>query len=104
MLKKLTQPYKGLSREIWYLALITLVNRAGAMVVPFLSLYLTKYMGYSLGQVGWIMTFYGLGSVVGVWLGGKLTDIIGYYKVMVISLFAAGLVLVSLQFLQSFWL
>jgi len=80
------------------------VNRAGAMVVPFLSLYLTKYMGYSMGQVGWVMTSFGLGSVVGVWLGGKLTDVIGYYKVMVISLFAAGLVLLSLQFLQSFWL
>ncbi len=104
MLKKLIQPYKGLSREVWYLALITLVNRAGAMVILFLSLYLTKYMGYTMGQVGWIMTFYGLGSVLGVWLGGRLTDIIGYYKVMVISLFAAGLVLVSLQFLNSFWL
>jgi predicted MFS family arabinose efflux permease len=104
MLKKLTQPYKGLSKEIWYLALITLVNRAGAMVIPFLSLYLTKYMGYSMGQVGWIMTSFGFGSVLGVWLGGKLTDIIGYYKVMVMSLFAAGLVLISLQFLNSFWL
>jgi len=104
MLQKLIKPYKGLSREIWYLALITLINRAGAMVIPFLSLYLTKYMGYSMGQVGWVMTSFGLGSVVGVWLGGKLTDIIGYYKVMVTSLFAAGLVLLSLQFLHSFWL
>lgn len=104
MLKKLTQPYKGLSKEIWYLALITLVNRAGAMVIPFLSLYLTKHMGYSMGQVGWVMTSFGLGFVVGVWLGGKLTDKIGYYKVMVMSLFAAGLVLISLQFLNSFWL
>jgi len=103
MLKKLIKPYKGLSQEVWYLALITLVNRAGAMVVPFLSLYLTKYMGYSMGQVGWVMTSFGLGSVIGVWLGGKLIDIIGFYKVMVISLFAAGLVLVSLQFLNSFW-
>ncbi len=103
MFKKLMTPYRGLSQEVWYLALITLVNRAGAMVVPFLSLYLTKDMGYSLDNVGWVMTSFGLGSVFGVWLGGKLTDIIGFYKVMVISLFAAGIVLVSLQFLQSFW-
>jgi len=103
MFKKLSKPYKGLSKEIWYLALITLVNRAGAMVVPFLSLYLTKYMDYSMGQVGWVMTSFGLGSVVGVWLGGKLTDIIGFYKVMVFSLIAAGFVLVSLQFLNNFW-
>ncbi len=48
--------FHGLSREIWILALITFVNRAGSMVVPFLSLYLTKDMGLSLEQVGWIMS------------------------------------------------
>ncbi len=104
MLAKFTAPYKGLSKEIWYLALITLVNRAGAMVVPFLSLYLTKYMDYSLTQVGWVMTSFGVGSVFGVWIGGKLTDKIGFYRVMVLSLSFAGLVLISLQFLHTFWL
>jgi len=104
MLAKFIAPYKGLSKEIWYLALITLVNRAGAMVVPFLSLYLTKYMNYSLTQVGWVMTSFGVGSVFGVWIGGKLTDKIGFYRVMVLSLSLAGLVLISLQFLHTFWL
>jgi len=104
MFEKLTKPYKGLSREIWYLALITLVNRAGAMVIPFLSLYLTKYMGYGLTEVGWVMTSFGFGSVAGVWLGGKLTDKIGFYRVLVLSLFLAGIVLFSLQYLHSFWL
>jgi len=33
--------------------------------VPFLSLYLTKDMGLSLEQVGWIMSCFGAGSVVG---------------------------------------
>ena len=32
--------FKGLSKEVWWLALITLINRAGTMVIPFLSLYL----------------------------------------------------------------
>ncbi len=59
MLTKITTPYKGLSKEVWFLALTTLINRAGAMVIPFLSLYLTKYLDFSLTQVGWIMTFYG---------------------------------------------
>lgn len=103
MLKKLTDPYKGLSREIWYLALITLVNRAGAMVVPFLSLYLTKHMGYGLTEVGWVMTSFGFGSVAGVWLGGKMSDKIGFYRVLVLSLMLAGIVLFCLQFLNTFW-
>ncbi len=103
---KIIQPYlntfKGLSKEVWWLALITLINRAGTMVIPFLSLYLTKQLGFSLGKVGWIMSAFGLGSVVGSWLGGKLTDKIGYYKVMVFSLLSTGFLFVGLQFLQTF--
>ncbi|TAH42394.1 MAG: MFS transporter [Bacteroidetes bacterium] len=94
--------YLGLSREVWYLSLITLINRAGTMVIPFLSLYLTKDKGYSLAQVGWIMSFFGLGSVVGSWLGGKLTDRIGYYKTMAGSLLLSSAFFVSLQYLDSF--
>lgn len=104
MLTKLITPYKGLSKEVWFLALTTLVNRAGAMVIPFLSLYLTKYLGFTFGQVGWIMTFYGLGSVIGVFFGGKLADKIGFYKVMYTSLILTGLVFFILQFITSFYM
>lgn len=94
--------YLGLSREVWYLSFITLINRAGTMVIPFLSLYLTKDKGFSLAQVGWLMSFFGLGSVLGSWLGGKLTDKFGYYKVMTGSLLLSSLLFISLQFLDSF--
>ena len=99
MLDRLFKPYKGFSREVWLLALITFVNRAGAMVIPFLSLYLNKDLGFSLSQVGWIMSCFGFGSLLGVFLGGKLTDQIGYYKVMYSSLLLGGLVFFILQFL-----
>lgn len=94
--------FKGLSQEVWWLALITLINRAGTMVIPFLSLYLTTDLNFTLAQVGWIMTAFGMGSVVGSWLGGKLTDKIGYYKVMVRSLLTTGILFIGLQFLNTF--
>ena len=94
--------FKGLSKEVWWLALITLINRAGTMVIPFLSLYLTKSLDFTLSDVGWIMTFFGLGSVVGSWLGGKLTDKLGYYKVMFISLLGTGLAFVGMQYVTTF--
>ncbi|MEC3907553.1 MFS transporter [Tamlana sp. 2201CG12-4] len=94
--------FKGLSLEVWWLALITLINRAGTMVIPFLSLYLTKSLDFTLSDVGWIMSMFGLGSVVGSWLGGKLTDKIGYYKVMSYSLVLTGILFIVLQFLTSF--
>ena len=94
--------FKGLSKEVWWLALISLINRAGTMVVPFLSLYLKDNMHFTLSNVGWIMSAFGLGSVAGSWLGGKLTDKIGYYKVMVYSLMLTGLLFIGLQFLNTF--
>jgi len=98
------ESFHGLSREIWWLALITLINRSGTMVIPFLSLYLTKDLGFSLERVGIIMTFFGLGSLVGTWIGGKLTDTFGYYKIMMASLIGTGLLFISIQFLHSYWL
>ena len=93
--------FKGLSREVWWLALITLINRAGTMFIPFLSLYLTEDLSFSTSTVGSIMTAFGLGSVVGSWLGGKLTDKIGYYKIMVFSLIVSGLLFIYLQYLKT---
>jgi predicted MFS family arabinose efflux permease len=72
------------------------------MVIPFLSLYLTNHLKFSLGQVGWIMSCFGLGSVLGSWLGGKLTDKFGFYKVMLVSLLSTGIIFIALQFISSF--
>lgn len=94
--------FRGLSKEVWWLSLITLINRAGTMVIPFLSLYLTEDMNFSISDVGWIMSAFGLGSVVGTWVGGKLTDQIGFYKVMVRSLLSTGILFIILQFLNTF--
>lgn len=95
--------FTGFSREVWLLALVTFVNRAGTMVVPFMSLYLTKDMGLTKEEVGWIMSSFGAGSVVGSWLGGKLTDKLGFYDIMVGALLTSGLAFIVLQYVHGFW-
>ncbi|WP_108866254.1 MFS transporter [Aquimarina aquimarini] len=95
--------FSGLSKEVWWLGFITLINRSGAMVIPFLSLYLTDSLDFSLQQAGWVMTSYGLGSFLGAWLGGKLCDQIGYYKVILLSLLLTGVSFIIIQYFTSFW-
>jgi predicted MFS family arabinose efflux permease len=73
------------------------------MVIPFLSLYLTEDLSFSKNEVGWIMFAFGLGSVAGTWIGGKVTDSIGYYKVLVRSLLGTGVLFILLQLAQSFF-
>ncbi len=95
--------FERLSKEIWFLSLISLVNRAGTMVIPFLSLYLTKELGYNEEDAGSILVFFGIGSLLGSFFGGKLVDKIGFYKVMVFSLFFTGIGFIFLQYVSSFW-
>ncbi|MEZ4722723.1 MAG: MFS transporter [Flavobacteriales bacterium] len=94
--------FRGFKREIWVLTLASLINRAGTMVIPFLSLYLTSDVGLSLTQVGWVMTAFGAGSFMGSWLGGKLSDTIGAYRTMVSSLIISGFLFMVLQYVRSF--
>lgn len=100
--KKYLNNFTGFSREIWILTLITFINRAGTMVLPFLSKYLKEDLHFSYSQVGWIMVSFGCGSMVGSWLGGKLSDKIGFYRIMIFSLFVSGLMFFGLQYITSF--
>lgn len=95
--------FRGFRREIWILTLITFINRAGTMVLPFLTKYLNEDLNFSYSDVGTIMVFFGLGSMLGSYLGGKLTDSIGFYKVMIFSLFVSGLLFFGLQYVTSFY-
>lgn len=95
--------YKGFGREIWMITLVSLINRAGTMVIPFLSLYLTGQEGLSLQEVGWVMSAFGVGSLVGSWAGGRLSDRVGFYPTMLWSMLTPGLLFILLQFVHSFF-
>jgi predicted MFS family arabinose efflux permease len=81
-----TRSYKGLSKESWMLALVMLINRSGSMVLPFLGVYMTAHLKFSIENTGIVLSFFGIGSVIGSWLGGFITDRIGEYKVQYLSL------------------
>ena len=85
-LKIYADSFKGLSPESWMLALVMLINRAGSMVLPFLGVYMTQHLHFNLKVTGIVLSFYGIGSVIGSWLGGVITDKIGEYKVQTYSL------------------
>ncbi|MCS6929524.1 MAG: MFS transporter [Saprospiraceae bacterium] len=94
--------FSGIPTAVWLLALVSLVNRCGSMAIVFLSLYLTKQLGYDVEQAGYALGCYGLGALVGTWLGGRLTDRLGYFSVMVWSLVLTGIVLTIFVWLRNF--
>lgn len=77
---------EGLNAKIWLLAFVTLVNRSGSMVLPFLTVFLSDGLSFTKSKVAIVAFCYGLGSMLGSFLGGYLTDKFGAYKVASISL------------------
>ena len=94
--------YSGLSRPIWWLSLVTFINRCGTMVIPFLTVYLTD-RGYSLAQAGYIMAAFGAGSILGGYIGGRMTDRFGFFYVQVISLLLNGIMFIVLGYMETLW-
>ena len=94
--------YSGLPRRVWILAAGLLVNRAGTMVLPFLSLYLTRELGLSVERAATVLAMYGAGSMAGSALGGRLSDRLGPVRVLLLSLVLAGLGLILLPALTTF--
>jgi predicted MFS family arabinose efflux permease len=78
--------YKGLSTPAWMLALVMLINRSGAMVIPFLGVYMVNHLHFDLEDTGVVLSCFGVGAVGGSFLGGWLTDKVGHFKVQLTSL------------------
>lgn len=73
------------------------------MVVLFTSLYLTKELGFSMAEAGFLMSFFGAGSILGSYSGGWLTDRWSQYHIMVGSLVTSSLVLLLILFAKAFF-
>ncbi len=94
--------YRGLPREQWLLFGIMIVNRAGGMVLPFFSLYLTQARGLPVSAAGRILALYGLGSIAGAYLGGWLSDRIGATRTQQASLLTGGIGFLWLSGLEDY--
>lgn len=96
--------FSGLSKEVWQLAAMMLVNRIGTLLFPFLTLYTTQELEWTTVRGGVAAAAFGVGGLAGAFLGGILTDKIGYYKTMAIGLFGAGFIFYITQYFADFYL
>lgn len=93
--------FSGLTKKIWLLSIVMLVNRAGTMVLAFMTLY-CHHIGYTIKQGGIVVAIYGIGSIVGAFLGGRISDKLGFYYTQFFALFFGGCLFILLGQMQSY--
>jgi len=107
MFKLIINTYKssfsGLSKETWLLSIVMMFNRCGSMAVPFMGLYVTQNLHRSETDAGLIITLFGVGSILGSLTGGKLTDIIGFRPVQILSSIIGGLLFILFSTIEHFY-
>jgi predicted MFS family arabinose efflux permease len=96
--------YNGLPLKVWMVALVLLVNRSGAMVVAFLSVYLINAQEFNPIKAGYVMMCFGAGGIVGNYVGGILNDRFGSWHLMFYSMVGAGILYILLGQTSEFWL
>lgn len=97
-LQRYRAAYAGLPREAWLMAIVLFVNRAGTMVMPFLTLYLTSQLGMSDAAAGRMISVYGVGAICGAYLSGRLCERFGAVRLQTVCMFlsAPGYLLIGM--------
>ncbi len=90
-----------LPREVWVLAIAAFVNRAGTMVLAFMTLWLTERRGFSIQAAGTLMAVYGVASLTVAPMGGRLCDRYGAVRVMLAALVLGGLTFAAIPFVHG---
>ena len=91
--------YKGLPKSIYILFVARIINALGNFVYPFLTIFLTDKLGIGHSAAGVFVTSAALATVPGALVGGKLADVIGRKKVMVIAQALAAVCFIPCAFL-----
>ena len=93
--------YTGVNRRMWLLAVVMFINRIGTMVLPFMTLY-CKQIGYTTKQAGFVVAIYGIGSLIGAFIGGKISDKFGFYYTQFFALLCGGILFIILGQMNTY--
>lgn len=80
----------------WVLAALLFINRLSSMVKLFMALYLRQELGLAIEAVGWLLSGYGAGLLVGSMVGGLLSDRFPTARLTAILFFLSAWTLLSL--------
>jgi MFS family permease len=88
VLKSYAGNYVGLPIGCWHGIFLTFINSVTTGICFFLSIYFVDTLHLNIATAGLMISFYGLGTVPGGMISGKLADKISPKIISIVSLFA----------------
>ncbi len=77
--------FRGLPRQVYLLSFVRIIMSLGSLVFPFLSLMLSTQLGFTTFQTGCVMIVVSAGNIIGSFGGGKLADLLGRKRVLIVA-------------------
>jgi MFS family permease len=92
LLRRIRRVYNEYPTQFWVLILGVFIDRlGGALIFPFLTLYITRKFGIGMTQVGLMFGLFSVANIGGSMLGGALTDRFGRKGMLIAGLLISGL-------------
>ena len=84
------------STMAWVFAALIFISRLSSMVKLFMALYLRQALGLPIETVGWLLSSYGAGLLIGSMGGGLLSDCFSTARLTAVLFFVSAWILVLL--------
>lgn len=98
-----TPYYRSFPTQLWVLVVGGFISSlGGALVFPFLTLYLRQRLGIPLAQIGLVFTVNAAASLVAGMAGGFIADRFGRRTVMLVSLLSSSIVLLLMGLASTY--
>jgi predicted MFS family arabinose efflux permease len=94
--------YRGLPIRLWIGLSAAFINSLASSVIVFLSLFFTNQRHFNVTQTGLLITLFGIGSIFGAYLGGRLCNSFSTQRVSIVSLLIIALTLLGTPFCYDF--
>ncbi|MBN1486044.1 MAG: MFS transporter [Anaerolineae bacterium] len=104
-LDRVAKVYREYPRQFWVLIIALFIDRlGGALIFPFLTLYVTQKFNVGMTEVGAIFGMFSLTSIFGSMIGGALSDRIGRKTMLIFGLVFSALSSLLMGLVDSFTL
>ena len=102
MYRKIEEIYHEFPSKFWVLVTVYFIDRVGgALIFPFLSLYIIGKFGVSMTQVGILLGIHSTFAFIGNLLGGALTDKFGRKSMLIFGLISSASAALALGLVQD---